>query len=80
MLVPGTGPGVGSLQVIGNSGWVADYGSPNPACGLVSSASNLRFALNCIGYLGGLTQQPQPASALQPGIPPLLLTKRRESL
>ena len=60
MLVPGTGSGVGSLLVIGNSGWLADYGSPNPACGLVSSASDLRFALNCIGYLGGLTQQPLP--------------------
>ena len=60
MWVPSAEPGVGSLLVIGNSGWVAAYGSQKPACGLVSSANNLRFALNCIGYLGGLTQQPRP--------------------
>ena len=68
MLVPGTG-GAGSLLVIGNSGWVADYGSPNPACGLISSASNLRFALNCIGYLGGLTRQPLPGQCPSSGNP-----------
>ncbi len=47
--------GAGSLLVIGNSGWLADYGSPMPAPGLAPFESNLLFALNCIGYLGNFT-------------------------
>jgi hypothetical protein len=62
LLAPGPAPGAGSLLVMGNSGWVADYGSPMPACGLVPYESNLMFVLNCIGYLGGLTSIP-PAGA-----------------
>ena len=69
ILIPGPAPGVGSFLVIGNSGWVGDYGSPSPACGLISSASNLRFVLNCIGYLGGLTRQPNPGQCPSAGNP-----------
>ena len=39
ILVPGTAPEVGSLLVIGNSGWIADYGSPKPACIAISDMS-----------------------------------------
>jgi hypothetical protein len=56
--VPGTATGAGSLLVMGNSGWVGDYGAPNPACGLVPYESNLMFILNCIGYMGGLRTIP----------------------
>lgn len=58
LLVPGTASGAGSLLVMGNSGWVGDYGSPNPACGLAPYESNLMFILNCIGYMGGLRTIP----------------------
>lgn len=60
LLVPFPGSGGGSMLVMGNSGWVADYGSPTPACGLAPFESNLMFVLNCIGYLGGLTAIPDP--------------------
>jgi hypothetical protein len=60
LLVPGPTTGAGSLLVMGNSGWIGDYGSPNPACGLAPYESNLMFTLNSIGYLGGLTQIPPP--------------------
>lgn len=69
LLVPSSAAGGGSLLVMGNSGWVADYGSPNPACGLVPYESNLMFALNCIGYLGGLRAIP-PAGACPCPPPP----------
>lgn len=58
LLVPGAAAGAGSLIVMGNSGWIGDYGSPQPACGLAPYESNLMFTLNCIGYLGGLTVIP----------------------
>jgi hypothetical protein len=47
--------GAGQLLLIGNSGWLADEGAPKPAQGLAPHQSNLQFALNCIGYLAGLT-------------------------
>lgn len=62
LLVPSSTAGGGSLLVMGNSGWVADYGSPEPACGLAPYESNLMFALNCIGYLGGLRAIPGPGT------------------
>jgi hypothetical protein len=60
LLVPGPGAGAGSVIVMGNSGWIGDYGSPRPACGLAPYESNLMFTLNCIGYLGGLRVIPSP--------------------
>jgi hypothetical protein len=53
--------GVGSLLVIGNSGWLADEGSPMPAPGLAPYSSNLQFALNCIGYMGASATQSKRA-------------------
>ncbi|HEX6370329.1 MAG TPA: hypothetical protein VF006_15520 [Longimicrobium sp.] len=58
LLAPYSSAAGGSMLVMGNSGWVADYGSPFPACGLVPYESNLMFVLNCIGYLGGLRSIP----------------------
>ncbi len=59
LLVPGSTSGAGSMIVMGNSGWIGDYGSPRPACGLAPYESNLMFTLNCIGYLGGLREIPR---------------------
>jgi len=55
LLVPYNSSGGGKLLLIGNSGWLGDEGSPNPAQGLAPYRNNLQFALNCIGYLAGLT-------------------------
>jgi len=69
VVVPYNATGAGSLLVIGNSGWVGDYGSPCPACGLAPQASNLQFVLNCIGYLGGLTDMPEAGQCPQSSPP-----------
>lgn len=66
LLVPGRTPKAGSLLVMGNSGWIGDYGSPHPACGLAPHESNLMFALNCIGYLGGLRKIPPSGKCPEP--------------
>ncbi len=50
----------GNVIVVGNSGFVGDYGSPKPAAGLITMEHNLMFFLNCVGYLGGLTCIPNP--------------------
>jgi len=55
VLAPYSAKGAGQLLLIGNSGWLGDEGSPNPAQGLAPHQSNLQFVLNCIGYLAGLT-------------------------
>ncbi len=66
VLVPGAAAGAGQMLVIGNSGWVGDYGSPAPACGLIPLQNNLQFVLNCIGYLGGLTTIPAVGKCPKP--------------
>jgi hypothetical protein len=50
----------GNVIVVGNSGMMGDYGTPHPSCGLAPMHSNLMFFLNCVGFLGGLTQVPAP--------------------
>jgi hypothetical protein len=45
--------GRGSVIVVGNSGMIADYGSPIPSFGLIPMQSNLMFFLNCVSYLTG---------------------------
>ena len=52
--------GSGNVIVVGNSGMVGDYGSPDPAPGLISMENNLMFFLNCVSYLVGLTCIPEP--------------------
>jgi hypothetical protein len=52
--------GAGNVIVVGNSGIVGDYGSPNPAPGLITMENNLMFFLNCVSYLAGLTCIPDP--------------------
>jgi hypothetical protein len=54
--------GKGQVIVVGNSGMIGDYGSPNPAPGIVNLENNLMFFLNCVSYLGGLrcTKLPDP--------------------
>lgn len=52
--------GAGKVIVVGNSGIVGDYGSPDPAPGLINVENNLMFFLNCVSYLGGLTCIPDP--------------------
>ncbi len=54
--------GQGNVIVVGNSGMFADYGTPNPSCGLLPMADNLMFFLNCVGYLGGLRTIPPPGT------------------
>ena len=55
--------GNGEVIVVGNSGFVGDYGSTKPAAGLITMEHNLMFFLNCVGYLGGLTCIPNPGQA-----------------
>lgn len=50
--------GAGNVIVVGNSGFICDYGSPKPACGLAPIGSNLLFFLGCVRYLTGV---PTPA-------------------
>jgi hypothetical protein len=52
--------GAGKVIVVGNSGMVGDYGSPNPAPGIINLQNNLGFFLNCVSYLGGLTCKTDP--------------------
>ncbi len=52
--------GAGNVIVVGNSGMVGDYGSPDPAPGIVNLENNLMFFLNCVSYLAGLTGIPCP--------------------
>jgi hypothetical protein len=52
--------GAGKVIVVGNSGMVGDYGSPNPAPGIIQLENNLQFFLNCVSFLGGLTCKPDP--------------------
>ncbi len=52
--------GQGKVIVVGNSGMVGDYGSPDPAPGIVNMENNLMFFLNCVTYLAGLTCIPDP--------------------
>jgi len=52
--------GAGNVIVAGNSGMVGDYGSPDPAPGLITMENNLMFFLNCVSYLAGLTCIPDP--------------------
>lgn len=52
--------GQGKVIVVGNSGMVGDYGSPNPAPGLITLENNLMFFLNCVTYLAGHTCIPDP--------------------
>jgi len=52
--------GSGKVIVVGNSGMVGDYGSPDPAPGIVNVENNLMFFLNCVSYLAGLTCIPDP--------------------
>jgi hypothetical protein len=47
--------GTGKVIVVGNSGMLGDYGSPDPAPGIVNLENNLMFFLNCVAYLGGFT-------------------------
>jgi len=58
LLVPYNAKDAGKLLLVGNSGWLGDEGSPKPAQGLAPHQHNLQFALNCIGYLAGLTYNP----------------------
>jgi hypothetical protein len=51
---------LGKILVIGNSGMFADYGSPQPSCGLISYQNNLMFFLNCVSYLCGDVNIPRP--------------------
>jgi len=55
VLAPYSAKGAGRLLLVGNSGWLGDEGSPKPAQGLAPHQNNLQFALNCIGYVAGLT-------------------------
>jgi hypothetical protein len=57
----------GNVIVVGNSGMIADYGSPMPAPGLVSIHNNLMFFLNCVSYLSGDVNIPPPGQL--PGDP-----------
>jgi hypothetical protein len=59
--------GKGNVIVIGNSGMIADYGSPMPAPGLVTIHNNLMFFLNCVSYLSGVVNIPKPGQL--PGDP-----------
>jgi len=52
--------GKGSVIVVGNSGMIADYGSPWPAPGLIPYHGNLMFFLNCVSYLTGDRYIPPP--------------------
>lgn len=52
--------GAGNVIVVGNSGMVGDYGSPDPAPGIVNLENNLMFFLNCVSFLAGLTGIPCP--------------------
>jgi len=52
--------GAGNVIVVGNSGMVGDYGSPDPAPGIVNLENNLMFFLNCVSFLAGLTCIPCP--------------------
>ena len=52
--------GTGNVIVVGNSGMVGDYGSPDPAPGIVNLENNLMFFLNCVSFLAGLTGIPCP--------------------
>ena len=59
--------GNGNVIVVGNSGMIADYGSPIPAPGLVTIHNNLMFFLNCVSYLSGVVNIPPPGQL--PGDP-----------
>lgn len=59
--------GKGSVIVVGNSGMIADYGSPIPSFGLITMQSNLMFFLNCVSYLTGDLNIPPPG--VGPGYP-----------
>lgn len=59
--------GKGSVIVVGNSGMIADYGSPWPDWGLIPYQSNLMFFLNCVSYLTGDRNIPPPGDG--PGYP-----------
>ena len=52
--------GAGTVIVVGNSGTVGDYGSPDPAPGLISMENNLNFFLNCVTFLAGHSCIPDP--------------------
>ncbi|HMK90402.1 MAG TPA: hypothetical protein VK446_12330 [Methylocystis sp.] len=45
--------GAGKALVLGNSGWVGDEDTCQPAPGLIHQASNLQFVVNCLSVLGG---------------------------
>jgi hypothetical protein len=59
--------GKGSVIVVGNSGMIADYGSPSPSFGLIPMQSNLMFFLNCVSYLTGDVNIPPAGQG--PGVP-----------
>lgn len=50
--------GAGNVIIVGNSGFLADYGSIGQSTGLISMESNLMFFLNCVSYLAGYDQIP----------------------
>ena len=52
--------GAGNVIAAGNSGIVGDYGSPDPAPGIVNLENNLMFFLNCVSFLAGLIGIPCP--------------------
>jgi hypothetical protein len=59
--------GKGRVIIVGNSGMIADYGSPSPSFGLVPMQSNLMFFLNCVSYLAGIVNIPPAGEG--PGYP-----------
>lgn len=44
-------PGEGRVVYVANSGWICDYGTPNPAWGLMPYGNNLGFILSILGWL-----------------------------
>ena len=47
--------GSGRIIVIGHSGITGDAGTPLPSQGQIGAADNLTFLMNCVAYVGGLT-------------------------
>ncbi|HET7462716.1 MAG TPA: hypothetical protein VFJ82_15785 [Longimicrobium sp.] len=57
--------GDGSAIVAGNSGTAGDRGNRWPANGMIPAGNNLRFYLNCLGYLGGVRSPASVAAEVE---------------